>query len=111
VLDGETGTGERGEQHLPPSPVAFRCSSACRWSPKAASHHGRLHRRRHDHAGVLADLEQLGHQGRVTGDEAGPVAGQVGALEASAASTPSYAPPQTSGESTETGSTDQPRGR
>ena len=35
---------------------------------------------RHHHAQVLADREEFGHQGRIAGDEGGPVAGQVGLL-------------------------------
>lgn len=41
---------------------------------------GRLHGRRHDHAAVLADLQQLPHHHRVARHEGGAVTGQVGTL-------------------------------
>ena len=43
-------------------------------------HEGRLHRSRHEHAGVLAHLGDGTHEPRVTGEEGRPVAGQVGLL-------------------------------
>ena len=43
-------------------------------------HHRSLHRRGHDHASVLANLEQLGDQLTVARDEAGPVARKVRAF-------------------------------
>ena len=39
-------------------------------------HHGGLYRRGHHHPGVFAHRQQLGDQAWISGDEAGPVAGQ-----------------------------------
>jgi hypothetical protein len=39
--------------------------------------HRRLHRGRHHHPGVLADLQQVRDEFRVAGDETSPVPGHV----------------------------------
>ena len=79
VVDREAGRLERGAEPGPAGGVAL----ALDLDVGGVGEHGDhdvLDGPRHQHAEVLADLEQLADQRRVTGQEPGPVAGQVGPL-------------------------------
>ena len=79
VLDPEPGGLQGRPEQRPASQVALPLHHDVLLVAQQRDHR-RLHRLRHQHPGVLAHLQQLGHHLRVTGDEPGPVAGQVRAL-------------------------------
>ena len=79
VVDAEARTGQRRPQHLAPAREAGALRGHVRVVRQRGGHR-RLDRPRHDHARLLAGREQPRHQRRVTGHEAGAVAGQAGAL-------------------------------
>ena len=79
VVDPETGGGDRRPQLFASHPVPLPLLDLVGIVGQGRGH-GRLHGQRHHQPGVLAHLEQFGHERRVTGHEPGPVRGEIRCL-------------------------------
>ncbi len=79
MTDLETGLDQRRPQGVAASRIARPLLGHVLLVTQRGNHGG-LHRRRRDHAGVLAHREQLADQRRVAAHETGTITGQVGPL-------------------------------